>query len=152
MSSKSHTFVPSYLKQPARSYSEVAKRVTTEVRKTGSYAPPPYQSVASMAPGMALERARTGQGGIYKSQPVKEKGAPAEAAPRAAETVAVELNLTQVVALVSACLAAADHALVVAARWETCSDTVRAQQHYARSVMLESTAEQLARASRQTKG
>jgi hypothetical protein len=71
-------------------------------------------------------------------------------ARRAAETVEVALNLTQLVALVSATLAAADVALVNAARWELLHDEIRSQLHYARATMLEALAEKFARASRNT--
>lgn len=143
MSHKSETFRPSYLKTSPRSNSEVAKHVTRKTnrevrqeRKTGSWAPP---TMAFAAPERPL-------GDVLAHRGATET---VKTAPRAAETVAVDLNLTQLVALVSACLAAADHALVVAARWETLGDEGRSQQMYARSVMLESTAELLAKASRQ---
>lgn len=140
MSHKSQTFVPTYLKTSPRSNSEVAKHVT---RKTGSYAPPPQWPGL----GMGLADARAGLESISAQGSVSQEP---PTAPRPADTVAVELNLTQLVALVSACLAAADAALVNASRWELLHDDTRAQLYYARSVMLESTAEQLAKSSRQS--
>jgi hypothetical protein len=121
MSNKSTTFVPTYLKSPQRQ----TNREVRQTRKTGSYAPPAHQWPLG---DVLAHRTST--------------------AP--AENINVALNLTEAVALVSATLAAADHALVQAARWETLQDENRSQLMYARSVMLEALAEKFARASRNT--
>lgn len=152
MSDKANTFVPSYLK-PKTNRDQRQERV--EQRKTGSYRPPPAglfnadratrQSLsAALVSAEATTPAATPFQG--RTDERRETGMGMRMEPG---DFFLPVNLTEAVAMVSAVLTSADHALVQAARWETLGDDVRARQMYGRSVMLESLAERIAKLSRQ---
>jgi hypothetical protein len=128
MSDKAQVFLAPHLRNTSNTtrHAAVTRAVTTQVtRKSGSMAPPAFQSPAP--------------------RPRRDTRIGLESPQR---PVVVSYSLAESVAAVSAFLAAADHALVSAARFETANEEEKAQRMYARSVMLEYLAETTAKAAR----
>ncbi len=152
MSHKSQTFLAPHLRT-------THQRLTYErpAPKSPSYAPAPYQVPASLSaprskataqdmvqavkrgPGRPRKHPVQGLSGSEIQQPSRGLVAPA---------IAIQVSLTETVALVSAALQAADVALTNSQKWESLNRPEQREQALARAVMLEALAERLAKAAR----
>ncbi len=143
MSSKSTTFVPSYLKSRLE--------YDRPPPKSPSYTPPAFQAPVTATTAQDMVQAVKRGPGRPRKHPVHtQSGSEIQQPSRGlvAPAIAIQVSLTETVALVSAALQAADVALQNAQKWESLNRGEQREQALARAVMLEALAERLAKAAR----